>query len=57
LNFELLADGPNRPLLDFAMARNGGDLVQRRVQPLRACPLGTFREMARPNFDTLYSLA
>ena len=24
---------------------------------MRAFPLGTFREMVRPNFDTLYSLA
>ena len=32
-DFELLADGPDRPLLDFAMARNTGDLVQRRVEP------------------------
>jgi hypothetical protein len=32
-NFELLADGPDRPPLDFAMARNTGDLVQRRVEP------------------------
>src|SRR2546422_1287794 len=32
-NFQLLADGPHRPFLDFAMARDAGDLVQRRVEP------------------------
>src|SRR6266566_8652320 len=32
-NFQLLADGPHRPFLDFAMAWDAGDLVQRRVEP------------------------
>src|SRR5260370_39559449 len=32
-NFYLLADGPHAPFLDCAMARDAGDLVQRRVEP------------------------
>src|SRR3989442_6349504 len=32
-NFQLFADGPHRHFLDFAMARDAGDLVQRRVEP------------------------
>src|SRR6202022_311958 len=32
-NFQLLADGPHRPFLDFAMARDAGDLMQRWVEP------------------------
>src|SRR6266849_5342978 len=32
-NFQLFADGPHRPLFDFAMARDAGDLVQCRVEP------------------------
>lgn len=32
-NLELLANGPNRPVLDLAMARDAGDLARRRVQP------------------------
>jgi len=32
-NFQLFADGPNRPLFDFAMVRDAGDLAQGRVEP------------------------
>src|SRR5437879_9476554 len=32
-DFQLFADGPHRPFLDFTMARDAGDLVQRRVEP------------------------
>ena len=32
-NFQLFADGPNRPFFDFAMARDAGDLVQGGVEP------------------------
>lgn len=32
-NFELFADGADRPLLDFAMARHAGNLPALRVEP------------------------
>jgi hypothetical protein len=32
-DFQLFADGPNRPFFDFAMARDAGDFVQGGVEP------------------------
>jgi len=42
-NFQLFADGPNRPLFDFAMAWDAGDLVQGRLNQMLWAPPSRYK--------------